>query len=245
MQEAVIQHLIEVNRRFYRQFGESFSATRQRLQPGVKRLLRQIPPESSLLDLGCGNGELALELHSFGHTGIYLGLDFSPVLLAEASRKTSRLENIHFRLVDLTQPDWYTAAGLPTGEAATLDAVLVFAVLHHLPGRNLRVQLLRQARRLLKPGGWLMHSEWQFLNSPRLRSRIQDWQAAGLEQQQVETGDYLLDWRSGGSGLRYVHHFERQELDELASAAGFTVEETFKSDGEGGRLSIYQVWKVA
>ena len=59
----------------------------------------------------------------------------------------------------------------------------------------------------------------------------------------VEAHDYLLDWRSGGKGLRYVHHFEERELAELAKASGFRIMDTFYSDGEKGNLGLYQVWK--
>jgi hypothetical protein len=89
-----------------------------------------------------------------------------------------------------------------------------------------------------------VHSEWQFLNSERLRSRIQPWQAAGLSEDDVEPGDYLLDWRQGGQGLRYVHHFSLEELAELADATGFQIAESFHSDGDGARLGLYQIWRV-
>jgi len=59
----------------------------------------------------------------------------------------------------------------------------------------------------------------------------------------VDFGDYLLDWRSGGRGLRYVHHFDEAELNALAAASRFRVQETFYADGEGGRLGLYQVWE--
>ncbi|MFN8427257.1 MAG: hypothetical protein U0X87_13510 [Anaerolineales bacterium] len=43
---------------------------------------------------------------------------------------------------------------------------------------------------------------------------------SGVEASEVDEGDYLLDWRSGGEGLRYVHHFTEAELGKLASASG-------------------------
>ncbi|HNT25279.1 MAG TPA: hypothetical protein PKM21_12980, partial [Anaerolineales bacterium] len=57
-----------------------------------------------------------------------------------------------------------------------------------------------------------------------------------------EPGDYLLDWRQGGRGLRYVHAFGPAELARLAEQTGFVSLESFYSDGEGGRLGLYQVW---
>src|SRR5574341_200472 len=103
---------------------------------------------------------------------------------------------------------------------------------------------IQAARKCLAAGGAFIHSEWQFLNSTRWRGRIQPWELIGLEAGEVDTGDTLLDWRSGGHGLRYVHHFNEDELANLAGGSGFQVSETFYSDGEGGRLGLYQVWKA-
>jgi len=44
-------------------------------------------------------------------------------------------------------------------------------------------------------------------------------------------------------GLRYVHLFTREELADLASQTGFSIESEFESDGEGGRLGLYQAWR--
>jgi hypothetical protein len=40
-----------------------------------------------------------------------------------------------------------------------------------------------------------------------------------------------------------VHQFDENELGDLAVVAGFSVVETTYSDGEGGRLGLYQVWE--
>ena len=122
--------------------------------------------------------------------------------------------------------------------------VLAFAVLHHIPGKELRRQILRKVRRLLKYKGSFIHSEWQFLNSPRLVARIQPWSTLGLSELAVDPGDYLLDWRQGGSGLRYVHFFQIEELQQLADISGFQVVETFYSDGVGKHLGLYQTWRA-
>jgi len=66
----------------------------------------------------------------------------------------------------------------------------------------------------------------------------------------VEEGDALLDWRyhpdqaEQANGLRYVHLFTREELARLRAAGGFTLLEEFESDGQGGRLGLYQVWRA-
>ena len=237
MNPTTLSRLLDLNRQFYQTFALPFSASRQQLQPGVRHILDVISPTDNLLDLGCGNGELARHLARKGHTGSYTGLDFSPVLLEQAS--AGQPPNFRFLQSDLSSTDWDLSLH-PEG----YDAVLAFAVLHHLPGEELRRQTLSKVRALLTPTGRFIHSEWQFLNSPRLKARVQPWEKAGLSEGEVDPGDYLLDWRQGGTGLRYVHHFDQAELEQLADAAGFRVVESFLSDGENNCLGLYQVWRT-
>jgi len=65
-----------------------------------------------------------------------------------------------------------------------------------------------------------------------------------LNDDDVDVGDYLLDWRQGGQGFRYVHHFSEAELQTLANETGFSVWHSFYSDGQGGKLGLYQVWEA-
>ncbi len=247
MQDAVAERLIALNKQFYQALAEPFSASRARPQAGVLRVLEQVPTQASILDLGCGNGVLAAELARRAHSGRYLGLDFSADLLAAACERASSLDAA-FAQADLTRPDW--AEGIEGG----FDFIFAFAVLHHIPGRERRLSFLKQAHGLLARGGFetrpyktgrMALSNWQFLSSPRLRARLQPWAAIGLQPADVDPGDYLLDWRAGGSGLRYAHQFSAEELAALAAEAGFTVQESFLSDGQGGKLGLYQWWVPA
>ena len=164
-----------------------------------------------------------------------MGLDASPYLLEDARRNSPS----SYLLANLANPGW--EAGLP---AEPFDSILAFAVLHHLPGNELRLRVLKQARsHLAAPGGFFFHSEWQFQNSPRLAGRILPWETIGLHASDVDEGDALLDWRAeGGEGLRYLHQFSEVEFEKLAQAAGFRVAETSYSDGSEGNLWLYQAW---
>jgi hypothetical protein len=75
-----------------------------------------------------------------------------------------------------------------------------------------------------------------------LKARIQPWSRVGLADGDVDEGDYLLDWRSGGEGLRYAHLFSAEELFGLAEQIEMSLNEIFFSDGENGRLGLYQIW---
>ncbi|HET6821620.1 MAG TPA: class I SAM-dependent methyltransferase [Anaerolineales bacterium] len=239
MNPSTAAYLIEINREFYTRFGASFSATRQRIQPGVRRLLEMLQGDESILDLGCGNGEFARALAKQGHRGSYLGLDFSIPLLRDAEMQMSGF-SAKFMEADLTMLAEVTEQLLVTGNWSVVTA---FAVLHHIPSTELRLELLRVVNQLLKEDGLFIHSHWQFLNSEKLRGRIQPWNATSISEADVDPGDYLLDWRSNGKGLRYVHHFDEKELRELASASRFKVIDTFYSDGETGNLGLYQIWQ--
>ena len=241
MDSSTAERLIELNRDFYARFGDSFSSTRRRIQPGVRRVLETLNGDESILDLGCGNGELARDLAKRGHRGPYLGLDFSLSLLREAESHLDGL-TASFMQVDLTQLSAFTDQLSVAGGWSVITA---FAVLHHIPSIDIRLNILRTVRGLLAESGRFILSTWQFLNSEELKSRIQPWEAAAISGSEVDAGDYLLDWRNGGAGLRYVHHFSAEELAWMAMLTGFRVQETFCSDGQGGRLGLYQVWAVS
>lgn len=241
MDSSTARRLIDINREFYTRFGAAFSATRHRIQPGVRRVLETLHGDECILDLGCGNGELARELAKRGHRGSYLGVDFSLPLLRDAELQPEGF-SASFIQADLTQ---LSAVSEQLSVTDHWSLITAFAVLHHIPSTELRLNILRTVRQLLKGDGRFIHSNWQFLNSKKLKGRIQPWEATAISGLEVDTGDYLLDWRSGGEGLRYVHHFDEKELAELARASAFRVVDTFYSDGEGGRLGLYQTWKPA
>ncbi len=236
MNSATAERLLTINREFYNRFGAQFSATRQRLQPGVKRFLDSLHEDVSILDLGCGNGHFLREVSRRGHKAALLGVDFSLPLLQDAESAPG----VEFREVDLDQ------LSAVSGQLAVdngWDVITMFATLHHIPSTEIRLDILQTVKRLLKPNGKFILSNWQFLNSKKLTARIQPWSRVGLTDEDLDEGDYLLDWRSGGEGLRYAHQFSVEELLGLAGQAGMRVTDSFLSDGDGGNLGLYQVWE--
>jgi SAM-dependent methyltransferase len=237
------ERLLQINREFYQSFAQPFSQSRKRLQPGVLRALEQLLPASQVLDLGCGNGELSHYLFESGHEGKYVGVDASEELLMEAESAVATSQAIFLHL-DLADRVWVEQLAALMSTKPQFDTIFAFAVIHHLPSHDLRLNLLQSAHDLLSQGGTMMLSVWNFLASPRLSKRIVPWSAVKLAEQELEEGDFLLDWRSGGYGLRYVHHFTGPELRDLAHKAGYEVLDEFLSDGEGGNLGRYQIWRT-
>jgi SAM-dependent methyltransferase len=238
MNSDTANRLLAINREFYNRFGDQFSATRQRLQPGVRKILETIQVDVSVLDLGCGNGNFLRELFGRGHKAALLGVDFSLPLLRDAESSLG----VSFREADLSQ---LSVISYQLSVADHWSLITAFATLHHIPSTEMRLDILRTVRKLMKPDGKFILSNWQFLNSAKLRSRIQAWDRVGINESDLDEGDYLLDWRSGGEGLRYAHQFSAEELSGLAHQAGMRVVNSFLSDGDGGNLGLYQVWECA
>jgi SAM-dependent methyltransferase len=238
MQPDVVQQLLALNATFYQAHAASFASTRHRPQPGVESALEQVESSASVLDIGCGHGLVAKRLAQRGHRGRYAGVDASPHLL-ELARRNVHQPGFAFDQRDLALPGW--AVGL----AAPFSVVLAFAVLHHLPGDALRQRVVSELAALLDERGRVEVSVWSFLQSDRLRRRVLAWDRVGLAEAQVDPGDFLLDWREGEPGVRYVHHFSSDELAALARGVGLEVSLERSSDGETGRLGLYQTWTRA
>ena len=249
MNDETARELLELNRHFYHEFGSAFAATRRRVQPGVRRVLDGISVDESAdwLDLGCGSGALGCLWAQQGRRGSYTGLDFSGPLLTEARTLTAALSNEQLTLDyvpgDLMDPAWTDSL-----MGRSFDGVLAFASLHHIPGRANRLRIFRQVRELLRPGGRFIFSVWQFQNSPKLMKRVQPWSSAGIDEERLEPGDTLLDWRyalpENGEqhGLRYVHLFTEDALRRIAAEADFSGGDAFYSDGAEGNLALYMTF---
>lgn len=140
---------------FYNAHAQDFSRTRFRIWPSVKLLLDALPPYSIVLDIGCGNGKNMLYRQDLRTTGI------------EKSEELCRI--CRNRGLNVIQGD---ALSLPFKEN-TFDAVIMIAVIHHIPPEE-HPQVLKEIQRVLKPGGRALITNWaveQPSNSKRTFTR--------------------------------------------------------------------------
>lgn len=109
----------------------------------ARRFLRRTSAGRShrILSLGCGDGSIERRLAP--HVGEIVGVDISPVAIAQARAKSARFGNLAFCE---TPPD------------GPFDIVAAFAFLHHLDDAAIR-DTLRAAREALRPGGLLYSSD--------------------------------------------------------------------------------------
>ena len=238
MNDEIIERLLALNRRFYTTFAEHFAASRSVSDPALTSILPYLPYDATILDAGCGNGRLALLLDQERPGSTYVGVDATPELIEEARAQAGQLPQTDttFCVADVTRPNWTEV--LPQ---APFDCVVVLAVLHHIPDFDLRARVLRAATSVLNSQGYVILSTWRFLAHERMRRKIVDWDEVGIDEGELEPGDYLLDWKRGGRGLRYCHMVDENEVERLAAASDFVVRETFRAGGREGDLSLFAV----
>ncbi len=119
----------------------------------VRRIYRRVAdlveakPGDTILDVGCGPGELALLLaERVGSSGRVAGIDASPEMIARARQKARRRHaTVDFRLEPVE------ALSFPDQQ---FDSVVSSFMYHHLPG-DLKPRAVASIARVLKPGGRL------------------------------------------------------------------------------------------
>ncbi len=232
MRDEIARRLLALNQAFYGKYAQPFAQSRVNPQPGFKQLLPYVPEACKrVLDVGCGEGRFGRFLLAELPAMSYVGVDFSPELLARAEKA---LPEGAFYCRDISK-----AGALH--DLGDFELVTSLAVLQHIPGRARRAQALREMSGRLIGAGRLFLSTWQFLDSERQRRKIVSWERAGLADDAVDDGDYLMTWGTAREGLRYVAYIDCAEVKALAEDAGLTVIDDFRSDGREGDLNLYSI----
>lgn len=128
-------------------YPEAGAASDRVLRQGYHEALRAALPQApaTILDLHCTVGLSSFALRGAFHEAAISGLDFSPHYLAVArhndEQRRGGVQAWHHALPEAT--------GLPGG---SFDLVSAFLLLHEMPQHTTR-RILREARRLVKPGG--------------------------------------------------------------------------------------------
>src|SRR5690606_30094418 len=154
----------------------------------------------------------------FGAGGVcYHGIDSSAALLDRARKALANVPAT-FTLTDIVEQP-------PDNAHDDYDLVVLFGVLHHIPGGDQRAALLRTLASRVAAGGLLAFTEWRFMEDERFRRRVVVWNT----DIQVEPGDYLLEWRRGEHAIRYCHYVDDAEHARLIAATGLTLVDEYRA----------------
>lgn len=144
---------------------------------------RAVPRSDTIVDLGCGTGDLLEPLHE--KAGQVIGVDRSPRMLESARKQFSgNGQNIEFRLGELEH------LPLREGEA---DMAVISMVLHHLPEP---LKAIKEAHRVLKKNNRfiiadLLHHQQEYMRE-RFGDRWLGFSIADMEKW-LETAGFKID----------------------------------------------------
>jgi len=223
MDKQTQKELLDIVERNYEEIAEQYNETRKKhLQPlwnGLIKIAKEVKEGDSVMDIGCGNGRL---LEAFlGRKINYLGIDKNEKLLSLAKKN---YPNYEFIIGDI----------LELGKIPVLDFDYVFlvAMFHNLPGKNLRLQALKQIRNKIKNDGQAVIIAWNMWSQKKFRKVIWKYFLLKLiKKNKMDFGDILFNWKnSQGEAVsqRYYHAFRKREFKKLVRRSGLKIKKLYK-----------------
>lgn len=166
----------------------------------------------NILDIGCGGGKVSISLASRGYSVTGVDLNREGIELAkDAASRLSPAGKPEFREGD--------AAELPF-QAGEFDLAVMQAFLTTIVEKEMRSRIIREAGRVLKPGGFLYIAEFgQNWHLKLYRKRyLQDFPCT------KEEGSFLARNPESGEVEFITHHFSEKELVFLLVDNGFEID---------------------
>lgn len=190
------------------QTAEEFFATAEEVVRGLRWELQRLPASQRgrALEIGCGPGRLIRPMsQDFGSID---GIDVSDEMIERARANLADVPNARVEAGD--------GATLAPFSDAAYDFVYSYAVFQHIPSKNVVLDYLREASRVLKPGGILRA---QFSGLPE-RDVTDTWSGVRFTSQELvsftrEHGFQVLAIE--GANTQYMWMTWRKRLKEWRS----------------------------
>uniref|UniRef100_A0A2M4AX98 Protein-lysine N-methyltransferase n=1 Tax=Anopheles triannulatus TaxID=58253 RepID=A0A2M4AX98_9DIPT len=142
--------------------------SQNRIIAWLARLEDEIKAEDAIIDLGCGNGMMLVELAREGYSNL-TGIDYSPkaIELAKAICRDQDL-SIEYRVVDLMSESETTALGQfkVVHDKGTYDAIS----LHPEDSKTMRSQYIASVHRMLRDDGIFVLTSCNWTESELVKS---------------------------------------------------------------------------
>lgn len=190
------------------------------LEAPERRLLRSLPPQSRILDIGCAAGRASIALAREGHTVVGIDVAGRLVKAAQDAAKNRGIEAT-FQVCDPLH--------LPFS-VGTFDAALLLKTYCYVPKRQNRIAWLSEIARVLKPQGWLFLS--QYVIDEVLGSYEPVWKENRERFPELcdnlEEGDGFSLPSKESQAVGYVHYFMASDLLDELKASPFRLVDTFR-----------------
>jgi len=171
-------------------------------------------PESRILDIGCGAGRTTIGLYGFGYH-LVEGLDLSEAMIVQARRISKELN------YDIT---------FSVGDAACLDyddeifsaALFSFNGIMQIPGRENRIRVLKEIKRILKPKVYFLFTTHDRDSSKEYESFWKEekrrWALHLQDKRLHELGDKVIRMEERDI---FLHFPTREEVISSLEETGF------------------------
>lgn len=207
-QGFAVVHTTVVDDRYVQREINRVRQHQQSLLPILERLCAPAP---TILDFGCGTGggTVALAMSEALAASNIVGIDAN-----ESAIKAARVRAQAYELDDRRVQFGYLRAGQPLPFASgTFDLVVMISVLEFISAPSDREKLIRELKRVVKPGGYL------YVASPR--RGLREFHSRRI------AGDFRrapgMPWSSSVKSLRsWVAGWERIPVDALYASIGLS-----------------------
>ncbi|MBI4427213.1 MAG: class I SAM-dependent methyltransferase [Candidatus Magasanikbacteria bacterium] len=202
--------IIKQNRLAYNLIAEEFLLKRQYRLDELRFLEQYLDDGDKILDLGCGWGRLYQVF--VGRSINYVGADQSIEPLKIARKKFPKIKFVRAEMTNLPF------------ENEEFNKIFCINTFHHLLSKDLMLETLQEMKRVLKPGGQLIMTNWN------LRGGWREKKIESKEYKDIGNNNYEIPWKNDlGIVLakRYYHAFSPLELKKLLNQAGFEVEKQY------------------
>ncbi len=215
--------------------------TRMEFDTTLHVLQKYLKHDTVITELGAATGRYSLHYASKKHrvTAVELAPDQVDILTRKASEQQIP--------IDIFQGN---AVSVPFIEDETQDAVLILGPLYHLREEESRQSVLKEAMRILKPGGIVAVAYIsRFFVTGMFAQHFPELVTRKVLEQLVQTG--TVDDSRADRFFRVGYFGTPTEIEALVTSTGFSLREHVATDGYGRYIAAglnalseeqYQVW---